>query len=40
MKHRTAMILSATPIVLTVLAPVAFFAFWIVAAGGSDEGQR
>ena len=39
MKKRTKIILIATPFLLVLLAPVAFFAFWIVAAGGSDRGS-
>ena len=39
MKKRTKIILIATPIALTLLAPVAFFGFWILAAGGSDAGS-
>lgn len=39
MKKRTKIILIATPIALIFLTPVAFFAFWILAAGGSDAGS-
>lgn len=39
MKKRTKIILIAAPIALVLLAPVAFFGFWIVVAGGSDAGS-
>ena len=39
MRTRTRFILIATPIALTLLAPVAFFGFWILVAGGSDAGS-
>lgn len=39
MKTRTKVILIATPIVLFLLAPGAFFAFWIIVAFGSDAGS-
>jgi hypothetical protein len=39
MKKRTKIILIATPLILVLLAPIAFFALWILAAGGSDAGS-
>lgn len=39
MKKRTKSILIATPFILILLAPVCFFGFWILAAGGSNSGS-